>query len=197
MPRNPTSDVEHVVFTDHSIPRRGAAPAASPSPTADLVPFDGGEASPRDLGLAYAILGVRDGNTAYLDRAFRLLRQVAAQGGADSETLAYLAQFYRDGKDDTHALPLYQEAWRKDSTQYAAAAALGAYQMQRGNLEEAIRLWNDALAISPGLVLVRTNLAIALLRIGHADQARETLEKALEFNPSSKEARDLLSRIPK
>jgi hypothetical protein len=197
MPRNPTADIEHVVFTDHSIRKRPAAVFGSLRPTADLVPFWGGDASPRELGLAYAMLGVRDANSTYVERAFQLLQEVVARSEADVQTIAYLAQFYRDRKDDAKAFPLYQQAWRMDPSQYAAAAALGAYQMQRGNLEEAIRLWKEALAISPSMVLVRTNLANALLRTGRTDEAREMLEKALEFNPTSQEARNLLDRLVK
>jgi hypothetical protein len=197
MPRNPPSDVEHVVFTDHAIRRRPRAPSVPLPSDAELVPFGGGTASSRDLGLAYALLGSGEKNPAYIDRAFRLLQQTLASGSADAPALAYLAEFYRDRKDDAHALPLYEEAWRLDTTQSAVAAALGAYQMQRGNVEEAIRFWKQALAISPSLVLVRTNLAAALLRTGHADQAQATLRQALEFQPSSQEARDLLNRITK
>jgi Flp pilus assembly protein TadD len=69
--------------------------------------------------------------------------------------------------------------------------------MQRGNFEQAIRFWSQALAISPALVLVRANLATALLRTGHAEQAQATLRQALEFQPSFQEARDLLNRIAK
>lgn len=197
MPQNPVSDVEHVVFTDHSIQRRPAPASSSPPANADLVPFRGGRASSRDLGLAYAMVGLRENNTAYLDRAFRLLQDAVAQGVRDTQTLAYLAQFYRDHKDDAHALPLYEEVWRRDGSEYAAAAALGAYQMQKGNLDEAIQLWNQALVISPALLLTRENLAIALLRAGHPEQAQAALRKALEFNPSLQEAQDLLDQIGK
>jgi hypothetical protein len=197
MPRNPPSDIEHVVFTDHAIRRRDRRPGVSPPANADLVPFGGGAASTRDLGLAYAMLGKREQNPTYVERAFHLLQETVASGQADAPTLAYLAEFYRDRKDDAHALPLYEEAWRMDSTQSAVAAALGAYQMQRGNLEPAIRLWNQALAINPALVLVRINLATALLRTGRAEQARATLRQALEFQPSFQEARDFLNRIAK
>jgi tetratricopeptide (TPR) repeat protein len=65
------------------------------------------------------------------------------------------------------------------------------------NFEQAIRFWNQALAIGPALVLVRLNLATALLRTGHAEQAQATLRQALKFQPSSQEARDLLNRIAK
>jgi hypothetical protein len=197
MPGNPTTDVDHVVFTDHSIPRRKGAAAGTQAADAPLVPFGGGTAGARDLGLAYAILGQREQNAAYLERAFDLLRDAVARGTADAQAVAYLAEFYRDRKDDAHALPLYEQAWRMDPTQAPVAAALGAYQMQTGNFDEAIRLWNQTLAINPALVLVRANLAAALLRTGHADQAQATMRKALEFNPSFQATRDFLERTAK
>jgi len=197
MPRNPPSDVDHVVFTDHSIRRRARLSSVPLVVDTDLVPFGGGTASTRDLALAYAILGQRDRNPTYQERGFQLLQETVARGGADALTIAYLAEYYRDRKDDAHALPLYEEAWRMDPTQFAVAAALGAYQMQRGNFEQAIRFWNQTLAINPTMVLVRANLATALLRTGHAEQAQATLRQALEFQPSFQEARDLLNRIKK
>ena len=184
MPRNPTTDVDHVVFTDHSIPRRRGPAAGGPAADATLAPFAGGAPGARDLGLAYAILGQREQNAAYLERAFGILRDAAARGEADAQAIAYLAEFYRDRKDDVHALPLYEQAWRMDRTQAAVGAALGAYQMQSGHYDEAIRLWNETLAINPALVLVRANLATALMRTGHTDQAQAMMRKALEFNPS-------------
>jgi hypothetical protein len=197
MPRNPPSDIDHVVFTDHSIRRRASPPGGVLPADADLVPFGGGAASARDLGLAYAMVGLREQNPTYVERAFHLLQETVARGGGDALTLAYLAEFYRDRKDDAHALPLYEAAWRIDPTQSAVVAALGAYQMQRGNFDQAIRFWNQTLAISPALVLVRANLAAALLRTGHPEQAQATLRQALEFQPSFQAARDLLNRITK
>ncbi len=195
MPRNPTSDVEHVVFTDHSIRRRPTPATGSPRVDADLVPLVGGETNARDLALAYAMVGLREQNATYIDRAFGLLQEAAARGIADSQALAYLAEFYRDRKDDARALPLYEEVWRKDPTQSAVAAALGAYRMQAGNLDEAIRFWEQALAISPALPLVRANLAAALLRAGRREAAATVLRKALEFNPAFDPGSDLLKRI--
>jgi hypothetical protein len=195
MPRNPTTDVEHVVFTDHSIRRRPSTRRTPPPSDAELVSFWAGESNPRDLALGYAMLALRDKKAADIERAFRILQEVVASGSADAEALTYLAQFYRDRKDDAHALPLYQEAWKRDNTQYSVAAALGAYQMQRGNVAEAIRYWKEALAISPAMVLVRLNLAGALIRTGRADEAKAILQKALEFNPTFQAAKDLLGQI--
>src|SRR4029077_12484635 len=120
-----------------------------PASDSELVPYSSYTATTRDLALAYAVVALRDHNTADRERAFPLLKQAAEQGTADAQALAYLAEFYRDAKDDAHALPLYQQVWRMDKSQYAAAAALGAYAMQRGNLTEAIQLWRETLALNP------------------------------------------------
>ena len=69
--------------------------------------------------------------------------------------------------------------------------------MQYGNIEEAISFWNQALAINPAMLLVRANLAGALLRTGHAGEAQATLRKALEFNPTFQPARELLNSLTK
>jgi hypothetical protein len=195
MPRGPTSDIQHVVFTDHSIRRRPSGSGTAPASYSELVPYPSYTATTRDLALAYAVVSLRDHNTADRERAFPLLKQAAEQGTADAQALAYLAEFYRDAKDDAHALPIYQQVWRMDKSQYAAAAALGAYQMQSGNLTAAIQLWRNALALNPAMTLVRVNLAQALLRTGNLNDAKVTLEKALQLNPVSLEARDLLRQI--
>jgi Flp pilus assembly protein TadD len=67
--------------------------------------------------------------------------------------------------------------------------------MEEGHYDEAIRLFREALRISPALVLVRMNLAVALIKTGRAAEARPVLEKALEFNPSFTAARELLGQI--
>ncbi len=200
MPRGQASDVEHVVFTDHSIPRklvnRGLTNVAPSATASELTPYYSYTATTRDQALAYAMVALRDRNNADRQRAFGLLKQAAEAGTADAAALVYLAEFYRDAGDDAHAFPIYEQVWRMDRTQYAAAAALGAYQMQRGNLAEAIQLWRDALAVNPAMTLVRVNLATALLRTRKADEAKIMVEKALELNPASPEARELLGRIP-
>ena len=195
MPRSAVVDADHVVFTDHSIPRRPGPRGQAPPDDAPLVPFGGGEAGPRDLGLAYAIVAARDRNAAYAERAFELLRQAVAGGAQDSETLLYLAELYRNRSDTSRALPLYEQAMRIDPEQVAASAALGAIHMERGDYGEAIRLWNDALSKSPALMLVRLNLAAALVQAGNPVAAQATLQKALEFDPNFAPARQALVQL--
>jgi tetratricopeptide (TPR) repeat protein len=175
MPQNPASDAEHVVYTDHSIPRR-ARPPLQANRGADLVAFGGGRASARDTALAYAITG----RTA---RAVPLLEEVERGAPDDVEVLLYLAEAYRAGGDWERAIPLYERAIRLDPNQVTASAGLGSIRMERGEITEAIRLWQDALAKNAGLELVRTNLAQAQWRAGDLRAAEATLLRAIEINP--------------
>ncbi len=198
MPRRRVSDAAHVVFTDHSIPRRPRnedAGGGTVNRDAPLAAF--GERSPgaRDLGLAYAILGAREQNATYRERAFGLLESANRSHPDDPQAIAYLADLYRQRGEDGKAIPLYRELMRIDPGQSGAPAALGAYAMERGEIAEAIRLWRRALEISPALPLVRVDLAMALIRRGERDEAREVLGKALRFTPEFPAARQLLDQL--
>ncbi len=195
MPKISVTDADHVVYTDHSIPRRPVPRNKKPAPDAPLVAFETTEATPRDQGLAYAIVALREQNPAYSARAFDLLREAEHENPNDPQTLSYLADLYKTRKDDQTAALLYQRLHAVDPTQSSAPMNLGAYQMEQGHYEEAIRLFKEALKISPALVLVRLNLAVALTKVGRETEARSVLEKALEFNPSFTSARNLLDQI--
>lgn len=195
MPKRSVTDADHVVYTDHSIPRRPVRRDRKPDREAPLAAFGGEPVTPRDQGLAYAIVAIREENATYATRAFDLLRAAERQKPDDPQTLSYLADLYKAKKADTTAAQLFQRLYAADSTQSAAPMNLGAYQMEQGHYEEAIRLFKEALKISPALVLVRLNLAVALIKVGRAGEARPVLEKALEFNPSFAAARNLLNQI--
>jgi hypothetical protein len=188
-------DADHVVYTDHSIPRRPLPRNAKPPASAPLVAFGGAAYSQRDPGLAYAILALREQNPVYSAHAFDLLREADRQSPGEPQTLAYLADLYKSRGDDKHAEALYLRLYEADPTQSAAPANLGAYEMERGHNEQAIRFFEQALRISPGLVLVRVDLAVALLRTGRKEEARAALRQALWFNPYHTEARRLLDSI--
>lgn len=180
MPRNPVADAEHVVYTDHSIPRRPGVRGAPAKSDAPLVLFSGGDPAPRDLALAYALMAQQDsGNAAYKARALDQLRRLA---DPDSETMVALADLYRaSGQPEAEAL--YARAILADPSQLTAPVNLGAIHMERGEYAEAIRLWQDALSKNPGLVLVRGNLALALMKSGNPAEAKAVLKKAVDFNP--------------
>jgi hypothetical protein len=193
MPKAAVSDAEHVVYTDHSIPRRPRA--ATPAPAAvELAPFDGGTASPRDVALAYAIVAARPGSGG-TDRALQLLQAAERSWPDDSEVLLYLAEIYRNAGQLDQAIPLYRRAMLLDTAQVTASAGLGGILFERGNDREAIALWQDALAKNSGLVMVATNLAMAQWRSGDLAAAESTLQKVIDLSPGFQPARDLLKRL--
>jgi tetratricopeptide (TPR) repeat protein len=195
MPKNPVADAEHVVYTDHSIPRRPRAADAAPLPGTDLVVFGGARAAPRDLALAYAIAASRSHDDAQQARALALLQQAAHNAPDDVEVLLYLAELYRNRNQEDLAVPLYQRAIALDPSQVTAPVGLGGIMMQRGQYREAIRLWQDALSRNAGLELVRINMAIAQWRSGDLPAAESTLVRAVELNPGFAAPQELLRQL--
>jgi len=83
MPKQPAADAEHVVYTDHSIPRK-PVPQREPSP-GPLKPFQPGmSAADRELGLAYAIAAQRAENQNYAATALKkpVCAMVYSYGGS-------------------------------------------------------------------------------------------------------------------
>lgn len=187
MPKSAVTDAQHVVYTDHSLPRRPRKPA-SPNRNADLVPFRGGGATDRDLGLAYAIANQPE-------RAVKLLESAERTAPNDPEVLVYLAEIYRNRSQEDRAAPLYERALRQDPSQLQALVGLGAIRLAQGRTGEATRLWSDALSRNPGLDLTRTNLAMAQWRNGDREAALATLRKGIELSPGFRPAKDLLERL--
>ena len=193
MPKSPVADAQHVVYTDHSIPRRPRA--ATPPPTeGELVPFGGAAASSRDLALAYAIVASRP-EAVGRDRALQLLEAAEWNSPDDPEVLLYLAEIYRNRGQQERAIPLYRRAMPLDPAQVTASVGLGGILFERGDYREAIRLWQDALSKNSGLVLVGTSLAMAQWRAGDLPSAESTLRKVIDLSPGFQPARDLLKRL--
>ncbi len=197
MPKSPATDAQHVVLTDHSIPRRPRRTAAVPSASSDaeLEPFGGGRTATRDLALAYAIAAVGQKGGADRTRAISLLEKAVKESPGDVEVLLYLAEIYRNDDKNDLALPLYERAIALDKSQLTASVGLGGIMMERGQYAEAIRLWNDALSKNAGLELVRLNLSLALLKIGQRTAAELDLRKAVSLNPAFAPARELLQKL--
>jgi Flp pilus assembly protein TadD len=120
-------------------------------------------------------------------RAVKLL-----ESSTDPKAVDQLAQLYdRMGKEDA-ACAMFQRVMDADRTATGAAVNLGTCLAKRGNVEESVRLWKDAVVRNPGLESARFNLAVALYRMGRTAEARAVLDEALKFNPASKRARELL-----
>ena len=195
MPKNPVADAQHVVFTDHSIPRRPRRVVRASAGEVELAPFGHAPVSPRDWALAYAIVASRQPTPAAQARALGLLQAAERNSPDDSEILLYLAELYRNTGREEQANPLYRRAMRLDPFQVTGSVGLGGILFERADYTQAIRLWQDALTRNGGLVLVATNLAMAQWRSGDPESAEITLRRVIDLSPAFEPAQTLLKRL--
>jgi len=195
MPKAQSLEAEHSVFTDHSIPRGAQRqPVVAQTETeSELVSFWGDKAEPRELGLAYAQLGVRSQDKKRVVQAVRVLKAVEAQGEADGSVLLQLGYASDQLGKSAEAIAYYQRARQKDPSQTVASVNLANHLAMKGQTREAIVLWEEALSRNPGLESARINIATAYLQQGDPKSAERALRKALELNPALKAARRLLA----
>jgi tetratricopeptide (TPR) repeat protein len=169
MQKSGTSDIPHVLFTDHWI-RRTLPSSRRPS---DIE---------RDL--------VRT-------EPFQLVRMTDAQTTPSSkadleEAIAYFA-FY----ETRHKLPTYlrrvSDSARRGLAQGAdhqdARLAWGKVLVAMDSLATAERVFTDATSAYPENALLHLGLGIARLEAGHPDAALEPLRQALSIQPLLLEAR--------
>jgi hypothetical protein len=175
MPRSVTSDANHNVLTDHSIPRIPAN--AAPPAGRDLVAFLG-KADDRALGLAYAERGD--------PRAREFLLRAQPTDAPVQLRLAVLE------KDASRAAALYESVLKANPYETSALVNLGAIYAGAGRTEEAAGLWERALETNPAVEAAALNLA----QIRPPAAAKVILKRYLEFNPSSVSARSRLAKIP-
>jgi len=191
MPKSQVHSMDHVAFTDHSIPRR-PAPPSEPLRTG-LVPFWKGSADAREEALAYSIAAQTE--AALRPRAFEMLVDAERRWPKDVAVLAQLAQFYDAMGDEERAMELSERILALDPGHLAATINLGTYRVKRGQVAEAIALWERALAKAPGSTGTRLNLAIAKFQSGDRAGAEAQLLRALEHDPGNASARRMLEEI--
>jgi len=160
MPKGRVSDGGHGVLTDHSIPRRAAAPG--PANSWRLRPFPGFAGRDRELGLAYAEVSLRTGDARQASEGMRLLEKAAS----DAEVLLRLAFLRQRLGDDGRSAELYREVLKRDRDSIAAMVNLGSIYGKAGRLDEAIALWREALKRNPCLSEAGKNLATAYAAAG-------------------------------
>jgi len=162
MPRERVVDGGHGVLTDHSIPKRARKVAFEPAGVWKLEPFlGGGEA--RELGLAYAEVGLRTGDRRQQHEAIRLLSSVVV----DPEVAVRLGDLLQRKGYTARAEQLYAQALNS----VVSLVNLGGMYGSRGEYRKAIQLWRAALEKNPGQREASLNLAMALRALGLSDEA--------------------------
>lgn len=188
MPKGATRSVDHVAFTDHSIPRK-PQPAPAPAVKRALRPFLPAPAGERETALGYAVAAMTE--PAVRRQAYELLLKAPR----DVAVMAQLAQFHDRMGQEEQAMALCEQIVAIDPGHPAAAVNLGIYRIKRGQAAEAISLWESALKRNPSLTGARMNLAVALSRSGERDRAIAALRQALRFEPDFEPALRLLREL--
>jgi tetratricopeptide (TPR) repeat protein len=202
MPSSLSTDVAHTEVTDHRIPRRPAISAQlledarTPSELPRLVPFPAQKTQEnvRDLALAWESL-VNSGMTAAAAQTERLLSTALEQSPNDPALLSALGFAAQKKGNLDQARALYAKALAIDSTLIDAATNLGAIEANRGNVREALRLWQDAFQRAPWQSSIGMNLARLLCAAGKRDSARDSVLRVLEFNPDLPEAKSFMQHL--
>lgn len=190
MPRLPTANGGHTIFTDHRIaiytPREiaGGLPAAAsmgsgrPESASDaLVPWR----SPppalagRNLGLAYAQIGNRLKDLAMVRQGYQLLFAAWSKFPDDPAILEALGHIAGGVKDEKDALALYQKAAALDPHSAPIYYDMALAAEESNDNATAAELLNHALQLDPYLVEPYKHLA----RI-YADERQPALECAIE-----------------
>ncbi|MEO1086002.1 MAG: tetratricopeptide repeat protein, partial [Acidobacteriota bacterium] len=73
--------------------------------------------------------------------------------------------------------------------------ALGAHLAERGQLRDALELYDDVLSDDPGHIGARNNRAVALYRAGQVDDALSTLEALAHEHPDKPDAHNNLAAL--
>lgn len=180
MPKNPAADAGHGVFTDHSIPQVPGRIRNQSAGSWNLHGFSAADKGDRELGLAYAEVGVRTGNRPQQAEAIRLLTAALPASKGDSEVEVRLADLDERAGNSSQALALYQAALRQDANSVVAMVNLGRIYGSRGLLDDAIKLWREALKRNPCLAEAGTNLQIAL-RARNDTEGAEAVRRSQGF----------------
>lgn len=72
----------------------------------------------------------------------------------------------------------------------------GRIYLEQGHAADALREFGKALAMKPGDAHAVNNRGVALMALGQKEAARRDFEHALAIDPSLKDARDNLERVP-
>lgn len=192
MPRRGATDATRVSFTDHSIPRD--ATGKPPSGSRELRAFRG-EASPRELGMAWARIANAQRNEEDFGKARGLLNQAYSNGMRDAAALTVLG-FLEDRAGNTdRAVEFYEHTRRIGEPQAEALVNLGANYAERKRLKEAVEVWREAARRSPGLESAWVKLATAYLVLGQRDDAREAIRRCLEYHPDSEAIKEIQAAL--
>jgi predicted CXXCH cytochrome family protein len=201
MPANLSKDVAHTQVKDHRILARPGTQTANQMtntwPTFQIIPYpDSKEAAHdvRDLALAWESVATKGASDAQSE-ATQWLKKAVTQSPSDPALLAGLGYAYQVKGQTKDAAELYERALKIDPTLLDAATNLGVIKAQKGDLQSAVELWTSAFRRAPGRSTIGIDLAHAYCAQGDSHNARETINRVLEFAPDSSHAKEMLRAL--
>ena len=200
MPSLPSKDVAHTQTTDHRILRnpvtlplqdesalRQTSLESFPSKAAPLV-------TARDLAMAWETLAER-GESRADHKAEEFLRKALKETPDDPHLLSSYAFAEQKHGKEKDAQDLYQRVVQLRPRANTAATNLGILEARSGDLQDAVRLWQQAFDRVPYRSAIGMDLVLAFCTANQKDEARHYVERVLEFNPDYAVARQMLNRL--
>jgi tetratricopeptide (TPR) repeat protein len=164
-------------------PEREPPPAAAGAPAPEPESDDQAPASEKRVPTVSAV-SVRGG----LARAASSRPATVSSKPAPPEYKTQARALYREGKY-REAAEAYELATKRNATDAAAFAGLGASLLATGDLRKAIAAYQQAVRLEPGVSGFQAALGRAYLKNGDRSRARAAYSKALELDPNNQAAR--------
>jgi hypothetical protein len=200
MPVLPSKDVAHTQTTDHRILRNPVTLPLQDEPTLretrlEVFPSKATRlVTSRDLAMAWVTLAQR-GVSGAEPKAEEFLRKALKDTPNDPQLLSSYAFLEQKHGKDKDARDLYQRVVQLRPRANTAATNLGILEARSGDLQDAVRLWQQAFDRVPYRSAIGMDLAIAFCAANQKDEARHYVERVLEFNPDYAIARQMLTRL--
>jgi predicted CXXCH cytochrome family protein len=206
MPRRRTDDVVHVVMTDHYIQRRKPARdllAQIPERAeTDATAYHGEvvlyypqtlpDGTDRDLYVAVAQVSQKSN----LSRGIQdLAAAIGKYRPGRMEFYLQLADAWKDNGQPDEALPLYEEAVRRDPTSLIALQRLGFSLRSSGQAARAVAILKQAVALDASDAATWHQLGLVYLDQGSKSDAVAAFQKAIDLDPDLSEAHNSVGGV--
>jgi predicted CXXCH cytochrome family protein len=189
MPARAPKDISHTAVTDHRIRRQpGREDEASAANIGTLVAWrePPAEFRQRDLGLASLQAASKHKLQSLGEAGVKLLASLPpSQQNEDPEVLTSLGALMLDQDLTRSAVALCRRAVEKQPENAQNALDLGITLSKSGDLLEAARQFSRAIDLDPSLERAYLELSDLYEKQGQSQQALETLDRYLRWNPQS------------
>ena len=146
----------------------------------------------RNLALAYLAVGEGHDLTPYIERSWHLLQATQSIFPADPAVLTGLGVTSLRSTRYADAVQFFDQVVKLEPGSAAYRVNLATALMEVGDLQNAIRHLNQAIALDPSLEVAYRRLAEVYRKRGNPLAIDQVFERYLKFRPQSLAAREAL-----